>query len=251
MIHERFRTSFSRWDNTASNKRAAVARADHIICVSENTRRDLIEILDVNPEKTTVVHLASSQMHRMPYVDIAASSRPYLLYVGERRGYKNFDLLLQAYALSPQLQRHCDIVLFGGEGSLRWEYQRARELGLRSDNFNLIHGDDARLASLYRGALLFVYPSLYEGFGIPPLEAMTCGCPVVCSSAGSLPEVVGDAAEIFDPQLPDSLLAAIERVLRDMSYRANLVQKGFERASSFSWQRCAEQTMAVYKQVLL
>ncbi len=113
-----------------------------------------------------------------------------------------------------------------------------------------MQGDDSLLASLYRGASLFVYPSLYEGFGIPPLEAMSFGCPVVSGNASSLPEVVGDAAELFDPGSPSALLAAIERVLGDSAYRKALVERGHERTQLFSWKRCAEQTLGVYEKVL-
>lgn len=249
MIHERFPESFRARDTTAAEKAAAVARADHVICISENTRRDLIEILNVDPAKTSVAYLGFS-LTQSPTSTPVVEERPYLLYVGSRGGYKNFNALLQAYAMHTDLQASCDLLAFGGGAWQQAELERARVLGIDARRLRHMQGDDSLLAALYRGASLFVYPSLYEGFGIPPLEAMSFGCPVVSSNASSLPEVVGDAAELFDPGSPPGLLAAIERVLSDSAYRETLVERGYARTRLFSWKRCAEQTLGVYEKVL-
>jgi glycosyltransferase involved in cell wall biosynthesis len=249
MIHERFPESFRARDTTASEKAAAVARADHVICISENTRRDLIDILNVDPAKTSVAYLGFSLTQPAITTPVIVG-RPYLLYVGSRGGYKNFYALLQAYAMRTDLQEAYDLLAFGGGAWLDAELERARALGIDERRLRHMQGDDSLLASLYRGASLFVYPSLYEGFGIPPLEAMSFGCPVVSGNASSLPEVVGDAAELFDPGSPSALLAAIERVLGDSAYRKALVERGHERTQLFSWKRCAEQTLGVYEKVL-
>jgi glycosyltransferase involved in cell wall biosynthesis len=252
MIHEKFPEYFPSGDTTVVAKAAAVKRANHIICVSENTRQDLIEILGTDPNKTSVVPLGFS------FTNIdgvktkpTEKTKDYLLYVGDRKGYKNFDILLQAYSLSVNLRNNFDIVLFGGDTGLTWEIKRAHDLGIKRECLRLAQGDDSILASHYSSASLFVYPSIYEGFGIPPLEAMALRCPVVCSNAGPLPEVVGDAAEMFDPHSPESLLAAIEVVLHDRGRREALIKKGVERTQLFSWEVCAKQTMAVYEKVLL
>jgi glycosyltransferase involved in cell wall biosynthesis len=118
------------------------------------------------------------------------------------------------------------------------------------DIVHLTADSDASLAALYIGATAFVYPSLYEGFGIPVLEAMTLGCPVLCSDSSSLPEVAGDAAEYFDPARTDSLRAALESVVGSATRRAELASRGRARAALFSWERCARETLAVYRSVV-
>ena len=249
MIHERFPVGVASWDSTAKEKAAAVERADHVICISEHTRGDLIELLGVDRAKTSVVHLGFS-LTKLPVDTLSANERPYVLFVGSRGGYKNFESLLRAYAAHPKLQLEFDLVAFGGGAFRNNERVLMRELGIDAGRVRQFGGDDAVLAGLYRNAALFIYPSRYEGFGIPPLEAMSFDCPVACSNTSSIPEVVGDAAEMFDPDSIESIGQAIERVLSDMSLRQALVVRGRERIKLFSWQRCAEQTLDVYRSLL-
>ncbi|WP_332671332.1 glycosyltransferase family 4 protein [Aromatoleum sp.] len=250
MIHERFPENFSIADPTRREKAAAVSRADHVICISEQTRKDLVEMLRVPPEKTSVVHLgftltpAAAQAPRDETPD-----RPYLLYVGNRSGHKNFDGLLRAYAGSRFLQAEFDLVCFGGGEFNAREREAIEKLGAAASRVRQVAGDDSVLASYYRQARAFVYPSRYEGFGIPPLEAMSFGCPVACSNASSIPEVVGDAAEMFDPTDAESIRAAVERVVADDARRAELVTRGTARLDEFSWKRCAEQTLDIYRRI--
>lgn len=249
MIHERFASLYPPNDKTAAYKAAAVARADHVICVSENTRRDIIKILGIDPQKTSVVHHGFSLSQRSLDISIV-HDRPYLLYVGHRGGYKNFDTVLQAYASSAELMSNYDLLTFGGGHWKNAELAQARALGIDVNRLQNIQGDDSVLASLYKSAALFIYPSLYEGFGIPPLEAMGFGCPVVCSNASSLPEVVGDAAELFEPQSPTAMLTSIERLLNDSLRRNVLIKLGHARLQQFSWQNCAEQTVDLYERLI-
>jgi glycosyltransferase involved in cell wall biosynthesis len=250
MIHERFPQNFSPRDRTFKAKPLAVARADHVICISEQTRKDLIEFLGTDPAKISVVHLGFSLTQPSPAGNPSSLQRPYLLYVGSRGGYKGFESLLRAYAARREVQASFDLVAFGGGAFSAGERALMRDQGLRDEQVRQVGGGDAVLAGLYRGASLFVYPSLYEGFGIPPLEAMSFDCPVVCSDASSIPEVVGDAAELFDPHSPDALGASIERVLGDEAWRRTLIERGRERIKLFSWERCARQTMDIYQGLL-
>lgn len=248
MIHELFPESFEAGDTTRFNKAAAVNRADHVICVSENTQQDLIRLLGVDPAKTSVVHhgyemlVAPSGMRRC--------EDPYILYVGSRGGYKNFDRLLQGYAASPSIHENFQLVAFGGGELTRQERSRIKELGGGRWQVRHFSGGDEVLADLYEAAHVFVYPSLYEGFGIPPLEAMSVGCPVLCSDRSSLPEVLGDAAGFFDPESVDSIATALERVLFDTSYRQGMIGKGYGRCVRYSWEKCAKETLDVYRYVL-
>ena len=249
MVHERHPEGFARLDPLYREKALAVARADHVLCISECTRRDLLELLDVDPAKTSVVHLGFT---RLPAPDPApaGSGRPFLLFVGKRVPYKNFSGLLAAYAASPALRQDFDLLCFGGAPLDAAERRTIQQLGLRQDAVRHTAGSDAMLAACYRAAHALVYPSLYEGFGIPPLEAMSMDCPVACSNASSLPEVVGDAAALFDPQDTDAVRGAIERVASDDDWRRELVARGRRRLALFSWRRCAEQTQALYRKLL-
>jgi glycosyltransferase involved in cell wall biosynthesis len=249
MIHERFPECFPSRDLTSKVKAIAVQRADHIVCISTHTQRDLIELFGVDPKKTSVVHLGFS-LTKQSIVNELTSDNSFLLYVGSRGGYKNFDALLHAYASSPSLLREYELVAFGGGAFNAKERALIAALGIRNDRVRQINGGDAVLASLYRKAALFIYPSRYEGFGIPPLEAMSFDCPVVCSNTSSIPEVVGDAAEFFNPDSIDSMVQAIEHVLHDVRLRQTLVNRGRERVKLFSWERCAEKTLDIYRGLL-
>jgi glycosyltransferase involved in cell wall biosynthesis len=251
MIHERFSELFSKNDPTSRKKALAVERADHVICISEQTRQDLIELFGVNPAKTSVVYLGFTLTDQdKPVQKADTSARPFLLYVGGRGGYKNFEKLLHAYAASSMLRNDFDLVCFGGGELTAKEKDLFQRLALASGSVRQVSGDDASLAEYYKLASAFIYPSLYEGFGIPPLEAMSFDCPVVCSGVSSIPEVVGDAAEMFDPYEPDSIRMAIERVVSDDVLKQALIARGRERIKLFSWRRCAQETLDVYRRVL-
>ena len=246
MIHEKFPDRFQADDPTSRDKAAAVRRADHIICISEHTRRDLIEMLGVPEEKTSVVYLASSIANE----HISASvqfDRPYLLYVGSRSGYKNFSSLLKAYAGSALLRDNFLLVCFGGGVFSIKELESQHDLGLSPEQVRYVSGGDDILAGLYSRADAFVCPSIYEGFGIPPLEAMAMGCPVACSGSSSLPEVVGDAAETFDPTNIEEIGAVLGNIVASKEKQARMAQVGRNRASFFTWKKCADQTLAVYQ----
>jgi glycosyltransferase involved in cell wall biosynthesis len=249
MIHERFPSCFADGEKLSRLKRAAVERADRVVCISQQTRTDLIELFNVPETKIAVTYLASSMIRGLQQDEAVTSESNYLLYVGTRGGYKNFEAVLEVL---PQLRQKHDVrlVAFGGGRLTHMELQQMSELELNECDVEHRDGDDDELQRLYCNALALVYPSLYEGFGIPPLEAMGLGCPVVCSSCGSLPEVVGDAAEIFSPLESGSLLASIVRVIEDNSRRRELRLAGLQQAKLFSWRRCAEETAAVYRSVL-
>jgi glycosyltransferase involved in cell wall biosynthesis len=248
MIHERFPHLFPA-ATVARDKARAVDRASHVVCISESTRRDLLDLLLVDPSKVSVVPLAHSvrppDARRLP----DAPPGPYVLYVGQRAGYKNFSVLVRAFAASDAARRGVRLVAFGGGPFTQKEIDAAAALGLGAGRVVHVAGDDRALASLYAAAEALVYPSLYEGFGIPPLEAMALGCPVVCSATGSLPEVVGEAAELVDPLDCHQIAAAIDRVVFDADRAAALRACGRERAALFSWDRCARQTYDIYRRL--
>ncbi len=253
MIQERFACRFPGQfpprDDIVNRKAAAISRASHVICISENTRRDLLELYKLDSKKVSVVHLGYDLLNggrdsdRLTFND----TLPYLLYVGERAGYKNFKALLRAYAGSTWLRNNFRIVCFGGGAFRADEMELAKELAIKPYQLEQVGGGDDVLVSYYQRAAAFIYPSLYEGFGIPPLEAMALGCPVICSNTSSIPEVVGDAGEYFDPERIDSICASVEVVLQSAEKRADLIQKGFRKCNGYSWDRCAAKTLEIYR----
>ncbi|MGI0488952.1 glycosyltransferase family 4 protein [Pantanalinema rosaneae CENA516] len=251
LIHEKFPQYFAASDQTAAMKAAAIARADQIICVSNNTRTDLLNRFPIDPSKVSVTYLGCSLVTNQPSnIQPEQRSRPYLLYVGKRDGYKNFAQFLLAYAHSDKLNREFDLVCFGASPFTQFELNTMAKLQLAQEQIHHIPGNEITLASWYTNASILVYPSLYEGFGIPPLEAMTCGCPVACSQMASIPEVVGDAAEFFDPTEPESIAAAIANVLYNSDRSQELSRAGKLRAAQFSWEKCAEATELIYQSLL-
>jgi glycosyltransferase involved in cell wall biosynthesis len=250
LINVRFAAHFSASDPTAELQRRAVARADRIICVSENTRRDLLEDHGVDPARVSVVHHGFSALRAgSETAEALVGPRPYLLFVGTRGHYKNFEGLLRAYALSSRLRDGFRLVCVGGGRFTSDDLALIARLGVRDGDVVQLSCRDDQLAALYTGAAAFVYPSRYEGFGIPLLEAMSLDCPVVCSDRSSVPEVAGPAAEYFDPEMPEAIAAAIERVVESPARRAELVRLGRARCATFSWARSARETLDVYRGV--
>lgn len=250
MIHERYADMFDQAHKTSSPKKAASLRADHVICISENTRKDLIEFCGVPEERTSVVYLSADRVFsQLQDEKVENKGKPYLLYVGSRGGYKNFEKFVKAFANSNQLKQHFDIRSFGGGSFTKAEMEMMSNAGLSEAQIHYHGGEDKDLVELYKLAEAFIYPSLYEGFGIPPLEAMAAGCPVLSSNTSSLPEVVGDAGEYFDPTEQDDMKSALEKVIGNETYKRDLIQKGYKQHKKFSWEKCARETMNIYKGV--
>ena len=252
MIHELYPHYFSRNDRTTALKRRAISEADAVLCISQCTADDLQRLFAVPSEKIAVTHLGFSDAFACMAAHVgseSASTRPYLLFVGDRSGHKNFNRLLAAYGASSSLTRDFDLIAFGGFSFDADELARVEALGLRRGAVRRAAGSDLRLADAYAGAHALVYPSEYEGFGIPLLEAMSAGCPIVCSNVSSIPEVVADAGAYFDPLDIDSMRTAIERVAYGDDDRATLIERGRRRCLDFSWERCAKETLEVYRRL--
>lgn len=237
----------------------AVRRADHILADSYASKSDLATLLDVPSEKVTVVHLAADPVFRpLPEAEaerIAAhyALEPgYLLCVGTLEPRKNLPGLFRSYRLllDAGVTPAC-LVLVGSKGWLYDEiFERVEELHL-GERVHFLHGvPDGDLAGLYNAASLSVTPSFYEGFGLPALEAMACGTPVVVADRSSLPEVVGEAGLLVDPDDPDDIAQALTCVLTDDLLRARMRELGLAQAARFTWERTAEETLAVYRAVL-
>ena len=257
MIHEKYPKYFAASPFITRIKAASVAAADHVICISESTRRDLLATYDIPEQRVSVTHLGfdplgsllTSESSSDFKIRVLGADAPYLLYVGSRVNYKNFGGLLDAYSASASLRTNFSVLCFGGGAFTGAERAAISKAGVEG-SVRYLGGSDAVLAASYAHASLFVCPSFYEGFGIPVLEAMSLDCPVACSNSSSLPEVVGDAARLFDPADRDSIRSALEAVLDSPSAAAALKERGRIRRQLFSWRSCAENTMDIYRRVL-
>lgn len=247
MVHEIFAEQMDPAGLTAKVKRRAVDASDLIICISENTKKDVLERYAISDDRVKVVYHAAEIDKTMAYGSEPVPDRPYILYVGSRNSsYKNFECLLRAFAKVMSTQPHVCLCVVGGELNQR-ERALADELKITSAIEMYSNVDDCHLAKLYRCSVAFVYPSRYEGFGIPLLEAMACGAPVVASNASCFPEIVGDAGLLFDPHGVTDLADILLQLLDSPSERDRLIAKGYSRASLFSWEQTAEQTVQLYR----
>ena len=251
MIHELYPDQFPYSDRTTQLKRKTFSRVDHIISISHSTKKDLVELFDIAEDKISVVHLGVDpsrfQIKKSKFVNF---DKPYLLYVGERSGYKNFSSFVKAFASSPQLKANFDVIAFGGGQFNSADHSLIKQLDLDATRVRQVSGDDQKLAQIYTNATAFVFPSLYEGFGLPPLEAMAAGCPVVSSNTSSMPEVVRNAGEYFDPCNIESIRTAIEQVVFSEDLCRNLITAGYENIKNFSWQKCSAETLEIYQELV-
>ncbi|GAC1322053.1 MAG: glycosyltransferase family 1 protein [Chloroflexota bacterium] len=232
----------------------AAARASKIIAVSENTRRDILDLFAVPDDKVVTIaegvdryfHPVGDRTEVASHVRRLGIAEPFLLAVGTLEPRKNYVRLLEAFRRIIDRGAAHTLVIAGSPGWLYEPvYRRLRELRLET-RVRFLQPRDRDLLALYNMADAFVYASLYEGFGLPPLEAMACGTPVACSNVSSLPEVVGEAAVMFDPEDVDHMSDVLLKVIGDASLRESLRERGLHRARAFSWDDAARQTAELY-----
>lgn len=235
----------------------SVERADHVIAVSKATRQDVIDLYHTPPEKISVLYhgvnpefrpIEEEAKHKTIRHKYKLGEYPFVLSVGTIQPRKNYQRLIRAFA---NIDSPASLVIAGSKG---WSYQDIFDEVARQGLADRVHFPgfiaDADLPALYRAATLFVYPSLYEGFGLPALEAMACGTPVVASNQSSLPEVIGQAGLLIDAQDEAAITAAIDRVLADKGLRQTLSEAGLKQAAKFSWPEMARNLVALYEKVL-
>ncbi|HOS15604.1 MAG TPA: glycosyltransferase family 1 protein [Bacteroidales bacterium] len=244
MIHERFADTFPFYDNIAKNKKILANKAAHIIAVSQNTKNDIVEYYGINPDKITVVHHGCKQQVEL----VEQLYENYILYVGERKSYKNFIQFLEAIVPLLHADKTLKIVCTGSS----FTKEEINLFQKHSISNQLIHvlASDTILYSLYQHALVFVFPSLYEGFGIPILEAFANNCPVCLSNASCFPEIAQDAAQYFDPKDKQSIFNAINLVISNSEFRSSLIFKGKEKIKNFTTEKMVKNTCVVYNSLL-
>jgi len=241
-----------------------IRKAVRIITISQFTAMELMAYTGISQDKIDVIYLAANEYFKPldrtqveRYKTEKGLPEEYILFVGTVEPRKNLDVLLRAYAQLPHnIQRKYPLIIAGNKG---WQIDRSpfdkikklvEDLELGENIIFTGYVYDQELSHLYCGASIFVYPSIYEGFGLPPLEAMACGIPVISSNAASLPEVVGDAGKLVDPCDCDSWAESILRLLSDVELRKEFSHRGLQQAANFSWDRCARQTLDTYQRAV-
>jgi len=233
----------------------AINRADAIICVSENTKKDLLSLypkLINHPHIYVVGHGANLKIDETlnlkppnRLLDLGTMRKRYILFVGKRLKYKNFQSAIVAFSKSSLPKLGFSMICVGSNFS-DMENQFLEKLGVQSNVIALENVTNRELNYLYQNAFALVYPSLYEGFGLPPLEAMNCGCPVIASNISSIPEVVGDAGILINPEDTEAIASALE-VLLDDKVRHKYISQGLERAMLFTWEKTAQKHIDIYQ----
>jgi glycosyltransferase involved in cell wall biosynthesis len=253
MIHEFFPGMFSGSNAVLENKKTLAEKASKIIAVSETTKKDILDFYGINEDKISVVHHGPSFRadpnfySRPPKIDLPGK---YLLYVGKRKSYKNFPFFLKSVGPLLKDSNGLHVVCAGGGNFDENELIQFKELGIERKIIHFSFQNDSVLMEIYRNALAFVFPSLYEGFGIPILEAFFCECPVILSDIPAFREVAGEAGIYFSPTNEESLRWSIQRLKENERLICQLKEKGIAQLKNFSWEKTAAETKSVYRKVL-
>ena len=252
MIDEKYHAGQQKFSKLIRHRNKIIHAADHIIAISENTRQDIITHFNIDPAKVTTIYLASS----LETAAIAACPKntdtpPYVLFIGSRKGvHKNFGNYLQALSIMAQEMKEMRFVFGGGGHFTEAETTAIAQVGLSDRIIYEPIRSDEDIIRLYKNASLLIYPSLYEGFGLPLVEAFSCGVPCATAKGSCLEEVGGDAARYFDPLDPTDIASVAIELLNNPDGCEGLVSKGYERARIFTWKNTVIQTNALYRKFL-
>lgn len=233
--------------------KASLKRANGVITISQSSKDDIIKEYKVSPSKITVIHpgikeMKASYMNKQDLFDKYNLKNPYILFVGTLQPRKNIVRLIEAF--SKLLMENIDLVVIGRKGWHFGEILKApHDYGISDRVHFLENVTDEELPSFYKNAQLFCLPSLYEGFGLPVLEAMKYGCPVITSNVSSLPEAGGDAVEYVDPESVENIASKLKKVLKDKKLREKMVKRGHEQVKKFSWEKSAHEVMRVFEDI--
>lgn len=247
-FHDINLSTFLPQPSMVEKQKKSLQRADAIICVSDNTRQDMLKMFNVDESKVHVIHhgIEIPDLSSLPLEHLIEN--PYILYVGVRLEYKNFQRLIKAFSIIrtwfPDIKLVCTSFAFNSE-----EIELFRKLSILN---NVVHipATESQMLQLYRDALFFIYPSIYEGFGMPILEAWACKCPVLLANASCFPEIARDGGLYFDPLSVDDIANTMRKAIEDSTLRKGLVDKGNKLVKTYSWEKCALQHIQVYQSLL-
>ncbi|TGL90246.1 glycosyltransferase family 1 protein [Leptospira congkakensis] len=247
-VHELFPEYYGQSNFILKNRKGLCESADHIICISNTTKKDLLKLYgNISENKISVVHLAGD-LSTEPRLKPLFPYPDYILFVGNRSDYKNFKVLLDAFFHLAKTKKFHLVCVGGGEFSSS-EKRWIKEYQLEDLVHQVLFSSESVLANYYQNAKVFVYPSLYEGFGIPLLEAMSVGCPVLCSDIEVFHEVANDAAYFFDPKDPFDLQSKLSSLLDSETTRKDLAKKGYTQVNKYSWNQCADEHIRIYQKL--
>jgi glycosyltransferase involved in cell wall biosynthesis len=241
----KFKETYLRDDPFRSQMEKVVKKANRIIAISENTKKDVIEFFSINPEKIDVVHHGYNKYETATQLNKYGR---YILFVGRRDSYKNFKNFVRAISSLMQKDKDLKLICVGAKFN-KQEIVDLKDLKILEQAFALAV-DEKTLNNLYACALVFVYPSFYEGFGMPILEAFANNCPVCLSDTSCFPEIAGEAGIYFNPSDEESIRCSITKVLNDSKYRSDMILAGNERLNQFSWKKTADETFVSYQKTL-
>lgn len=231
-------------------KKDALEISDHLICISNKTKSDLIEIYGIPDNKISVIYLGSDHLTINNEYLNPKIKKPYLIFIGSRKKYKNFTSLLKCISISEKIKNNFDLVIFGGEKISLQEKKIINDLKIEPMNIYHESGDDNKLSNLLKRSTCFIFPSLEEGFGLPILESMRNNCPVICSDIDVFREITNNSAEYFNPLDIENMKHKLEETLFSPSKLEKLKELGYDRSLKFSWRDCALKTLDVYKNLI-
>jgi glycosyltransferase involved in cell wall biosynthesis len=250
MVPELFTNDFKGVSGkTLKYKKETIVKANHIITISENTKKDLVSLYKIPKDKISVIYLGNPLENAIPD-KVENLPKRYLLFVGNRQGYKNFVFFIKSIA--PILNENGTLFLVCTGGGIFSTEEKAlfSKLNITNQIKQINFENDNELAYIYKNAIIYILPSLYEGFGMTVLEAFSMGCPVVASNISSIPEVCEKAALYIDPKNTNSIRRGIEKIMNDKEIRKRLVKSGFEQVKKFSWCVTVNKTLKTYKNLI-
>jgi len=248
LIHEKFKHYYRNSEDLINLKKKSFENCDYFICVSNNTKKDLIEFYNIDSDKIVVINHGADHLIANNLKNNSLSEFPFLLYVGNRQRYKNFDFFLKAFAKAKKIKSEFKLVCFGG-GAFNYKEKRLMKDLSVTDNVLQINGNDNLLSDYYSQANATVIPSIYEGFGFPLLEAMRFNCPIFCSDIDVFKEICGQNAFFFNPNDEEDLIYQLENALLDTSKLKNFSSKNFIRSKNFTWNKTCLETLNIYRKL--
>lgn len=251
LIHEKINQNFELSEN-GKWKKKSIKKADHIICISKQTQDDLINFYNIDKKKTSVIHLGTDlALNKLASISNNISEKKkFLLYVGERGRYKNFKNFIIAFSLSSYLKKEFNIICCGSVNFSKEEKIFFKKNNLNFNTIKYIDATDSQLISLYKNATSLISPSIFEGFGLPVIEAISLGCPVIASNIKVYKEILGINAIYFDPINVDNIKAVLEKNLLSRIILNKLSITALDHSKNYTWDSCVKKTINVYKKVI-
>lgn len=251
MIHELYVKDYKELNNnTVEYKKETICKANQIIAISESTKNDLLQIYGIPENKIEVIYLGNP-LEGVRSSKVEGLPQKYILFVGSRLGYKNFIFFVSSIERLLRENTKLFLICAGGPDFSTKERMLLSKLKIGGQVKRIKFKNDNELGYIYKNALAYVLPSLYEGFGMQALEAMSMGCPVVASKTSSIPEVCGNAAVYIDPEDARSISSGVRKVLNNQELRNDLIKLGFKQVKKFSWKKMVQETLRVYEKVLI